>query len=117
MSGIVTLTNGTQVPSSCAFSVIKAFSVLKTNPKLTYELMKRCQNSTYQWTSSYTRVHLSNFGLLQQNDKINEDIQKVLLCSLKCISNSTIPNLTNPNTINIVDPLTGSDVGTVHLYV
>lgn len=88
MSIMVTLKDGSEVPKSTFDSVSKKLQQLKEegNFGTLIDLFHRCQDPGYKFPQNIfqnSAMKLKEYSLLDENEQINPDIQKIVLNSLE----------------------------------
>jgi hypothetical protein len=106
----VTIISGERVPYRCVMLVSESFTNLFANPKATAELMKKCEDANYQWAENAAKSSLQLLGLVQSNGTVEENVKRVLLCSVTCFSKTTERG---KDWVKIVNPMNGSHFGIV----
>jgi hypothetical protein len=81
---------------------------LLTEPQALLELVKKCGDANYQLKNGSATLLLRTLGLVQPNSTIDQEVQKVVLCSVKC---------SHPDTkslwVKIINPSNGTPMGSV----
>lgn len=105
----VQITSGDRVRYECVAIVCAGLEYMaKENPLAICMLLEKCQNKIEEWVSGYnlTESLLKRHCLVNQNGTVDEDVKKIVLCSVKTILSSRV-------WMSIVHPIDGSYVANV----
>ena len=84
MASIVTFEDGSAVAKAAFFTTrLSIESLVKNHPIALLELVGKCNNVGYKFIKSESITVLKEFGFMISNDRVHDDVKKIVLNCLK----------------------------------
>lgn len=82
MTGKITLMNGAQVPRAFLYKTSQNLASIANQNDVLFELLEKCKDPEYQ-LSSNSREILKKIALIDDEDRIDDDVKAIVLHSLE----------------------------------